>query len=220
MSRNKYPEETVNKILDTAQRLFEEKGYEKTTIQDIIDGLGGLSKGAIYHHFKSKEDIMVAVNVRATNARCERLDDVKKDSAMNGAQKLMYVMSSTEKYKEGMGLVATRPNLLENPVLLARHLSYSINSEVPKYIEPFIKEGVADGSISCEYPQELAEVLSLLMNVWLNPFINHIDSDNIDSHIAFFNDLLDKMGLPPLTEGLKEYIKALDEKKELLGVGK
>ena len=39
MSRNKYPEETVNLILDVSQRLFIEKGYDNTTIQDIIDEL-------------------------------------------------------------------------------------------------------------------------------------------------------------------------------------
>ena len=36
MGRNKYPEETVWKILDTAERLFIQKGYEKTSLQDII----------------------------------------------------------------------------------------------------------------------------------------------------------------------------------------
>ena len=60
MARNKHPEETVNLILDVAFRLFMEKGYEHTSIQDIINQLGGLSKGAIYHHFKSKEDILIA----------------------------------------------------------------------------------------------------------------------------------------------------------------
>lgn len=44
MSRNKYPEETVNLILDVSQRLFIEKGYDNTTIQDIIDELGGLTR--------------------------------------------------------------------------------------------------------------------------------------------------------------------------------
>ena len=58
MARNKYPEETVARILDVSLKLFLEKGYENTTIQDIIDALGNLSKGAIYHHFKSKEDIL------------------------------------------------------------------------------------------------------------------------------------------------------------------
>ena len=43
MARNKHPEQTRNFILETAFRLFIEKGYERTSIQDIIDQLGGLS---------------------------------------------------------------------------------------------------------------------------------------------------------------------------------
>ena len=64
MARNKYPEVTVEKILDVSQRLFLEKGYDATTIQDIVDDLGGLTKGALYHHFRSKEEIMVALSQR------------------------------------------------------------------------------------------------------------------------------------------------------------
>ena len=41
MARNKHPEETVRRILDVAFRLFMEKGYEHTSIQDMIDELGG-----------------------------------------------------------------------------------------------------------------------------------------------------------------------------------
>ena len=67
MARNKHPEETINLILDVAFRRFMEKGYEHTSIQDIIDHLGGLSKGAIYHHIKSKEHILVAVTDRITS---------------------------------------------------------------------------------------------------------------------------------------------------------
>jgi AcrR family transcriptional regulator len=61
MARNKYPEITVEKILEVSQRLFLTKGYDNTTIQDIVDELGGLTRGAIYHHFKSKEEIMDAL---------------------------------------------------------------------------------------------------------------------------------------------------------------
>ena len=69
MARNKHPEETVNLILDVALALFFEKGYDNTSIQDIIDGLGGLTKGAVYHHFKSKEDILSAAR---SCRRCSR----------------------------------------------------------------------------------------------------------------------------------------------------
>ena len=61
MARNKYPEETIERILDVSLKLFLEKGYEHTTIQDIVEALEGLSKGAIYHHFKSKDEIVDAV---------------------------------------------------------------------------------------------------------------------------------------------------------------
>ena len=47
VARNKYPEVTVEKILEVSQRLFIEKGYDNTTIQDIVNELGGLTKGAI-----------------------------------------------------------------------------------------------------------------------------------------------------------------------------
>lgn len=46
MARNKYPEVTVERILDVSQRLFLEKGYDNTTIQDIVDELGGIYQKA------------------------------------------------------------------------------------------------------------------------------------------------------------------------------
>ena len=60
MARNKHPEQTLEKIVETAAQLFVEKGYEQTSIQDILD-VSGLSKGGLYHHFKSKEQIFGAV---------------------------------------------------------------------------------------------------------------------------------------------------------------
>ena len=50
MARNKHPEQTLEKIVETAAQLFVEKGYEQTSIQDILD-VSGLSKGGLYHHF-------------------------------------------------------------------------------------------------------------------------------------------------------------------------
>lgn len=88
MARNKHPEETVSLILDVSYRLFMEKGYERTSIQDIIDNLGGLSKGAIYHHFKSKEDILVAVTDRMTSQSNNILANIRDRKDLNGQEKL------------------------------------------------------------------------------------------------------------------------------------
>ena len=50
MARNAHPEVTRQRILDAARTLFARQGYERTSIQDIINELGDLSKGAIYRH--------------------------------------------------------------------------------------------------------------------------------------------------------------------------
>jgi len=55
--REHQKEETIADILRIAEGLFHEQGYEKTTIQNIAEGCG-LSKGALYHHFKSKEEVL------------------------------------------------------------------------------------------------------------------------------------------------------------------
>ena len=92
MARNKHPEETVGRILDVASRLFLEKGYEHTSIQDIINNLGGLSKGAIYHHFKSKEEILIAVTDRMTAESNHMLAQIRDASGLNGREKLRWIL--------------------------------------------------------------------------------------------------------------------------------
>lgn len=97
MARNKHPEETVSLILDVAARLFMEKGYEHTSIQDIIDNLGGLSKGAIYHHFKSKEDILVAVTDRMTSESNRMLADIRDQKNLCGKEKLRAIFTESDR---------------------------------------------------------------------------------------------------------------------------
>ena len=57
MARNKYPEVTVERILDVSQRLFLEKGYEHTTIQDIVDDCG-YNRQTFYYHFHDIYDLI------------------------------------------------------------------------------------------------------------------------------------------------------------------
>ena len=98
MARNKYPEITVEKILEVSQRLFLTKGYDNTTIQDIVDELGGLTRGAIYHHFKSKEEIMDALTDKMFREN-NPFDTVKSQKDLNGLQKMKMAMSLNQSDK-------------------------------------------------------------------------------------------------------------------------
>ena len=208
MSRNKYPEETVKRILDVAQRLFLEKGYENTSIQDIIDGLGGLSKGAVYHHVRSKEDIFNAVGDRYNERVVEELREVRDDKTLSGYGKLkkMFQLSLATADRDVMFTVA--PDMIDNPRLLAIQMREIFSEVAPKYIFPVIKQGIRDGSIVTEYPRELSEVIVLLANIWLNPLVIRADLSEMEGRVRFFNELLCGMGLDLLDdEMLESYIR-------------
>lgn len=170
MARNKYPEETVKKILDAAEQLFAERGYEHTTMADIVAGLEGLTKGAVYHHFKSKEDIFEAVFERANRPVVERAEEILADRSLTGLEKLRALDESSAAGPSADMLRAMRPS--SDPIASSRLLAreYLDALEVAhRYVEPVIREGVADGTVTSEYPRETAEVMLLLANLWMVP---------------------------------------------------
>jgi AcrR family transcriptional regulator len=54
---------TRERILDIALELFNEQGYDKTSLREIADRLG-TTKAALYYHFERKEDILLALHLR------------------------------------------------------------------------------------------------------------------------------------------------------------
>ncbi len=169
MARNKHPEETVELILDVAFRLFMEKGYEHTSIQDIISGLGGLSKGAIYHHFRSKDDILMAVTDRMTAQSNQMLAAIRDRSDLNGREKLKRIFKESISRPVQNDIFTVAPNFHDNPKLLFSLLHDTIDEVAPNYILPIIRQGISDGTIEAEYPEQLAELILLAANVWMNP---------------------------------------------------
>ena len=195
MARNRHPEETVNLILGVAFRLFMEKGYEHTSIQDIINNLGGLSKGAIYHHFKSKEDILVAVIDRMTAESNEMLADIRDSSGLSGEEKLKKIFRESISRSVQNDIFTVAPDFHDNPKLLFSLLHDTIDNAAPNYILPIIRQGISDGSIKTDYPEQLAELILLAANAWLNPMI--FDSTEEESRRKFmvFRQMLQGFGL-------------------------
>lgn len=179
MARNKYPEETVRRILDVAEELFMTKGYEHTTMADIVDGLGGLTKGAVYHHFKSKEDIFEAVFERANKPVLERSDAIMADRSLTGLEKLRALDRASSEGPSADMWHAMRPSSdpIQNARILAREYA-DLFETAHRYVEPAVREGVADGSIAAPHPRETAEVLLLLANLWMVPLFNPVPADD------------------------------------------
>lgn len=214
MSRNKYPEVTVNRILDSATKLFLEKGYENTTIQDIVNDLGDLSKGAIYHHFSSKEDIIEAVSERMYYDF--KIEDCFKGRGqeLNGLEKLQEIILFSLGNTKQQEWIKAVPDLFNNPKLLLQELHESVKTTAPSLV-PFIEEGIADGSITTKFPREAAEVLMLLSNIWINPLVFKETKEDFTEKVYFLKELLEKIGMPLMDERILNatlaYRNLLDE---------
>ena len=209
MARNKHPEETVNLILDVAFRQFMEKGYEHTSIQDIIDHLGGLSKGAIYHHFKSKEDILVAVTERMTQESNRMLARIRDRTGLSGRDKLKMIFKESISRPVQNDIFTVAPDFHNNPKLLFSLLHDTIEEAAPNYIEPIIEQGIADGSIKTDYPKQLAELILLAANVWMNPMIFGSTEEESCKKFLIFDQMLKGFGLDIVDEKMLERLKEL-----------
>lgn len=209
MARNKHPEETVNLILDVATRLFMEKGYEHTSIQDIIDNLGGLSKGAIYHHFKSKEDILVAVTDKMTEESNKQLKAIRDRGDLSGKEKLKTIFQESIFRHDLDDMFAAAPNVSDNPRLIFSTIRDTVDVVAPDYIVPIIEEGIRDGSIQTEYPEEFAELVILIANMWLNPMIFDSTPEETYRKIMVFRQMMQGFGLDIVDDEMRDRMRDL-----------
>ena len=174
MARNKHPEETVNLILDVALALFFEKGYDNTSIQDIIDGLGGLTKGAVYHHFKSKEDILSAALDRDNQALFDELRRIRDDGRMTGAEKLqaLFAASITGPQMDMWAKAAPDVDPVKNARLLGLQYQAVLQETVP----------------------EFSEVIVLLANLWVSPMFRSATAEELRARVDYYLDIVKALG--------------------------
>ncbi len=199
MARNKHPEETVKKILEVSRQLFLEKGYEKATLADIIRETG-LSKGAIYHHFASKEEILIRICDKIGEENERDLKAICDDNTMNGQQKLRAVFRASLLSDNQETMMHLVPALLENPRFLAMEMKSLYEEAVPFYLEPMIREGIEDGSIRTEHPKETAEALILLSDLWISPLIKPTTEAEMRARCAVYNQIAESFGMENLLD--------------------
>ena len=83
--RSKHPEERRKELLDAAERLFVEQGYEETSIRDIITTVG-VAHGLFYYYFRSKEDILAAIIDRFYDSFLRAVDGRTRKRGVRGSR--------------------------------------------------------------------------------------------------------------------------------------
>ena len=200
MARNRNPEETRRKILEVSKELFLEKGFDNTSIQDIIDGLGGLTKGVIYHHFESKDEILQSIlsenNQEILNYTWRGETGLEKIQ-----NSLMDAFSNFEQHR----LVYSASIKLRSPRLLGEQYLSLFSDFLPE-IRGRVYEGVKDGSIKTEYPKELADLIVLTLNIWVGFQISIYSVEELKSKMKFIKLTFEGLGVQLITDEMMEVI--------------
>ena len=145
--------ERKNEILDIAEHLFNEKGYNQTTVEDILKE-SGIAKGTLYYHFKNKEDILSAMIERQIERRCRHISQIAADNTLSAVEKLYQVISLLSE----SGILADGLHEKENAELHQKSFKRSLMQFAPIMTE-IVEYGIERGEFSTPYPRESVELL-------------------------------------------------------------
>lgn len=160
MRITKHREDRKREILDTAQLYFISKGYEKTTVNDILQKIG-IAKGTFYYYFKSKEEVMDAIVNRYVKAGIVTAQLIAKDTSLTVYEKIGNILLSqksdedknkhkmVEQFHESNNAAMHQQSLIETLLQLTPVLTQ------------VVYQGIEEGSLKTPYPKETMEFLLL-----------------------------------------------------------
>lgn len=155
-------EERREEILDVAERLFSTKGFDHTSTNDILEGVG-IARGTLYYHYKSKEDILDGVIERMTNRMMVDAKKIVQNKTMSFQERLtesVLALNVDSKLGEEVMAQVHRPQNALMHQKMQKHLLAGINPLLTELLE----EGIASGICHTSYPKEVVEMIMLYAN--------------------------------------------------------
>lgn len=154
--------ERRNEILDVAEKMFLDKGFENTSTADISTAIN-IAKGTLYYHFKSKNEIMDAIIERRATQVIEELNKISENKSINFLERIVMVFK-VAKFSD----INNEPNLNylhnnENSYMHQKMQVAMIDAFTPILIK-LLEEGEKEGIINCTYLRQSVEMLLIYGN--------------------------------------------------------
>jgi AcrR family transcriptional regulator len=155
-----------NKILEAASRLVYTTGYEQMSIHDILAELQ-ISKGAFYHYFDSKQDLLEALIERLASQAIQLMTPIAQDEHLNATEKLLRVFDSAARWKTARKeylLSLVKIWYTDDNAILRLKTQAAVMPLVTPLITSIIRQGIGEGVFHTIYPEHSCEIVfSLLM---------------------------------------------------------
>ena len=152
-------------FLDVGQRLIQTKGYEQMSVQDVLDELE-TSRGAFYHYFDSKLALLEAVVERLADGAMAAIAPILGDPELPALRKLEKVVRGIAQFKaEQKKLVLAIIDVWNSDAnAIVREKVRSLTAaRLGPIMSTVIRQGVAEGVVTAEFPDETAKVIVSLV---------------------------------------------------------
>lgn len=154
MRVTKDPEIRRKELMDVAEELFLENGYEETAVSDIVKK-AGVAQGTFYYYFKSKEAVLDAITDKYLDILIENTENIAHQENLNSIEKLMAIFEFTSSFTgDRKGIM----DYIEEG--RCAHLQIKFNEGmVSATIKPtarIIQQGIEEGVFDTEYIEEAA----------------------------------------------------------------
>lgn len=153
----KSAEERKNEILDVAEQLFVEKGFDNTSTNDIINEIG-IARGTLYYHFKSKEDILDTIVERIRREKITEAAAIVADRKIPILERLTGSVLALNIEGE-VGVEVLEQIHKPQNALLHQKIQERIVNGVAPVIAKLIEEGNTAGIFDTKYPLEAVEMI-------------------------------------------------------------
>ena len=159
----KTKEERRNEIIETAGKLFEEKGYEQTQVQDIVNEIG-VAKGLFYYYFKSKDEVMEELADRYADAIIDAVNKLiyKDISTFDKINRIFQIFIDSAEKKSGifMGILNVKNGITHERIF------FNVGKKMVPLVTELILSGNDNGECNCSDPKFITEFLvSGLFNI-------------------------------------------------------
>lgn len=178
----KEPEERRQEIIETALELFSEKGYENTTIQDIVERMN-VSPGLCYKYFRSKTEIFAATSEYYAMKAVEQIKiPVSEDTP--ALEKLSIFIERIFEYV--MKHKEFEANYHEETEIRASRLVHVAEQMVDVMI-PIVEQGVTEGTFDCK---DIPNTTKFLVFGLIHTFHDEIPAKNAEDYIVQFHSFM------------------------------
>ncbi len=166
MSRsNKNHQAKKSEILDIAEDLFIRKGYDKITINDLLEK-ANISKGGFYHYFPSKENVLHSVIERLIDGLIERTKIILDDPNLNTIKKLKRILERNENFSinQFRNRQIIKNFYLNKNKTLIYHFHLRFKDKMKPLMTNLIKQGIKEGYFKGNlYLDETIEVIFMMV---------------------------------------------------------